>query len=360
MKKIIVAILALLACYHLLARKTLVNHHAILSKISDAPPPCTESSINNPLTFSKIPGCQTIITGDSGAIPIHYNSIGLRDKDFGQYSKKYRILFVGDSLVVNTQVPLESTIPKLLEKKLLLKKYRVEIINAGLEGYNGEQIYIKLKQLLEHYHPNAVFFLPTNRVSFFHDILGWKYTQFNSNRTPIFYKKNPYERLPPIIATNLQNLFTAKILITFFDSYDRLVASWAMLLNSEKNPFEKSIFLLNKMNLLSKENKSSFLLLLEQAPIYNGQNASPRTYFSFMKWFDRILVPTIALPPEKLVPKLQSSKIDFLAIQSIFSPEKGQAAIARSSIHQGPQDNESTAKNILMALEPMLKKNLKK
>lgn len=68
------------------------------------------------------------------------NSAGLRDFEISSKKEKFRILILGDSFTFGHGVVLENSYPKQLEQ--IIKEFEakeVEVINAGVKGYNLDQ-----------------------------------------------------------------------------------------------------------------------------------------------------------------------------------------------------------------------------
>ena len=70
-------------------------------------------------------------------------------------SHLFRIMILGDSYTYGKGVAEESTYPRLLEYALL-REYRVEVLNLGVNGYQSEDILIALKKFAPILQPNLV------------------------------------------------------------------------------------------------------------------------------------------------------------------------------------------------------------
>jgi lysophospholipase L1-like esterase len=92
--------------------------------------PCS----NPRLPFVHYPDREGIFYG----IPIRTNSMGFRNPEITleKPADTKRILVLGDSLVFGWGVPMEQTIPYLLETKLNAHGKRCEVINLGVGNYN--------------------------------------------------------------------------------------------------------------------------------------------------------------------------------------------------------------------------------
>jgi len=86
---------------------------------------------------------------------LHVNSLGFRGEEIQQTKPKntFRLAVLGGSTVLNQEVSYEKNAVRLLEEKL--QKYypdkKIEVINAGKDGYNSEhsliQYMFKIKDL---------------------------------------------------------------------------------------------------------------------------------------------------------------------------------------------------------------------
>ncbi|MFH1458881.1 MAG: hypothetical protein ABIG64_00705 [Candidatus Omnitrophota bacterium] len=117
--------------------------------------------------ISKIPGLnyelKPNIKIDNGFYSI--NSQGIRDREYQVPKPKdvYRIIIVGDSVTFGTEYKSELIYPEILEKLLkdtspLVSKNKIEVLNAGICGYNAVQKYVFLKEKLLKYQPDLVIF----------------------------------------------------------------------------------------------------------------------------------------------------------------------------------------------------------
>jgi len=84
-------------------------------------------------------------------IRVYINSLGLRDREY-EIKKEFsglRIITIGDSITFGWGVSISDTFPKVLEEKLSDNPFElpIEVINAGINGYNLTQYYELLKLL---------------------------------------------------------------------------------------------------------------------------------------------------------------------------------------------------------------------
>jgi len=93
-------------------------------------------------------------------VEIKINSNGFRGKEFERRKPKdaFRIFCMGDSSVYAMEVDSEEAYPSILEKKLKEKVHgkKVEVINAGVPGYETLQGLILLKRKILKYDPDLI------------------------------------------------------------------------------------------------------------------------------------------------------------------------------------------------------------
>ena len=93
----------------------------------------------------------------AGKIPYKINKSGFRDVDFPvDKGSAQRIMVLGDSNTFGWGVTMEDTFPKVLERQLRGKGLDVQVINAGVYGYNTRQEVLFLKDELLRYKPDLV------------------------------------------------------------------------------------------------------------------------------------------------------------------------------------------------------------
>jgi hypothetical protein len=97
---------------------------------------------------------ETILRGGSTS-EMSYNELGLRDRDYsGKPAPGWkRVLFVGSSTMAAPGLPESGTPPRRLEALLRKTSKKVEVINAGVEGYAALQFAATVGRELAAYHP---------------------------------------------------------------------------------------------------------------------------------------------------------------------------------------------------------------
>jgi lysophospholipase L1-like esterase len=127
-----------------------------------APPPNTPNlfieaanpdmeAIGNPLA-----------TGTYSGAEVSFNSLGLRDREFGvdRAPNVSRIIVLGDSVTFGLGVPQDLTYPKvteaILNRSLLSQERSVEVMNFGIPGYNTLHELAQLREMGLRYEPDLV------------------------------------------------------------------------------------------------------------------------------------------------------------------------------------------------------------
>lgn len=114
----------------------------------------------------------------TGSYTTNIDSFGFRGEEIRKNKPKgtYRIFILGGSTVLNAETPYEQSAPRLLEK-LLQKKYpnqKIEVINAGVDGYTSEHSLIQYLFKIRDFHPDMVIM--------WHGINDWYYSCSPSER----------------------------------------------------------------------------------------------------------------------------------------------------------------------------------
>ncbi len=94
-------------------------------------------------------------TKDYG-VHVRINSKGLRDREHAYEPAPgvFRIVILGDSYMEAYQVPLEDSLPYLLQERLAERK--VEVVNLGVGGYGTAQQFLYLRDEGLRYRPDLV------------------------------------------------------------------------------------------------------------------------------------------------------------------------------------------------------------
>lgn len=90
---------------------------------------------------------------------VDFNAHGLRERELplAKPSGTERVLVLGDSFVQGAEVPVEATMPRVLERLLNARPGApVESINAGVGGFGTSEEYLLLQHLGLQYQPDVV------------------------------------------------------------------------------------------------------------------------------------------------------------------------------------------------------------
>ena len=119
-------------------------------------PKCAEIELRSGVGYK--PHCQEELRHGLITSQMAYNAEGLRDKDYSSLPKPgwKRILYVGSTRMAGPGLTEAQTPPRLIEKYLGGAKNKVEVINAGVEGYSPLLEVEHLQQWIDAYHPTHV------------------------------------------------------------------------------------------------------------------------------------------------------------------------------------------------------------
>ena len=111
----------------------------------------------------------TVFTQKTPEFVVEYrvNEHGMRDESphsYSQSSKSIRILLLGDSFALGAGVGYEKIWPVIFERNLLERGYDVDIIKAGISGYDTRSELLYLKSVFDEFRPDIVIltFLPND------------------------------------------------------------------------------------------------------------------------------------------------------------------------------------------------------
>lgn len=86
------------------------------------------------------------------------NAIGMKNKEVSKTTDNYRVLVMGDSVTFGPEVPNEQTFTQCAEDILCEHGEKIEILNAGVCGYNTRQEFVALKEKYLSLEPDMVIF----------------------------------------------------------------------------------------------------------------------------------------------------------------------------------------------------------
>lgn len=175
----------------------------------------TVSDLN--LLYKLSPGAETIRSGTIHKI----NSAGFRDREFSfeKTPGTERILFLGDSVVYGYEVGLEKSLPKMLEKNLLEKGKKAEVLNFGVLGYETSQNLKRFKTLGKKFNPDIVILGYTLNDSRFASFEFSKFGEKNKWHVPS-PQLHWHERLPHFFYRHMKLLQYLDKEKHLFDPYE--------------------------------------------------------------------------------------------------------------------------------------------
>jgi lysophospholipase L1-like esterase len=90
--------------------------------------------------------------------PVEINSHGFRDRErtYDKPPGTIRVELLGDSFIEALQVPFDSSLPALLEKRLRDAAIQAETVNLGVSGAGTARQYLMLEHYGLRYHPDLV------------------------------------------------------------------------------------------------------------------------------------------------------------------------------------------------------------
>jgi lysophospholipase L1-like esterase len=113
------------------------------------------------------PGAHAMVSGPEFAVEYRHNPKGLRDEVDHPMPKPEgttRILVLGDSFAYGAGNAYDQSWPTLLERQLLAGGHPVEIVKAGVPGYDSRSEALYLERIFDEYAPDIVLltFLPND------------------------------------------------------------------------------------------------------------------------------------------------------------------------------------------------------
>jgi len=125
------------------------------------PQPLAAVSRSARLGWTHKPNADIVYERDEFRIPVHFSSVGLRDREypFAKPAATGRIVFLGDSFVEAVQVPFDSSAAERLEMRLLKQPpggRRWEVLNFGVAGYGTCQQLLLLEEQALRFEPDLV------------------------------------------------------------------------------------------------------------------------------------------------------------------------------------------------------------
>ena len=129
---------------------------------TEAAPAFQRLFMADPLVGYRLkPGVSTRFETAEFATDITINSAGVRDDEVAPKKPgEYRIVVLGDSLVMAVQVPVEQTFCRLLQDRLNRElgggQRRFRVINAGVQGFGPVEEFLFYREIVSRFDPDLV------------------------------------------------------------------------------------------------------------------------------------------------------------------------------------------------------------
>lgn len=106
------------------------------------------------------PGAHLVFTTQQFRTDLSINAQGVRDADIGPKPRdEFRIVVIGDSMVLSIQSPIEQTFCRLLQQDLNARPagpFRYRVINAGVQGYGPVEEFLFFSSVAATFEPDVV------------------------------------------------------------------------------------------------------------------------------------------------------------------------------------------------------------
>jgi len=86
------------------------------------------------------------------------NCFGMKDKEVKLKKDTFRVLVLGDSVTFGPKIPNDYVFTEIAEKILAEQGKKIEVLNAGVSGYNTKQEFILFKEKFVDLRPDLVIF----------------------------------------------------------------------------------------------------------------------------------------------------------------------------------------------------------
>jgi len=107
-------------------------------------------------------GTGTYERGRDYDVPFVTNSLGLRDREYGDKGTDYRVLLIGNSFCVSHGVEIENSLSRALERTLQVRfdaagrNRRVRVVNTANAGYNTWNYWRSYERWAPVFRPDAI------------------------------------------------------------------------------------------------------------------------------------------------------------------------------------------------------------
>jgi len=156
-------------------------------------PQPTINRFDQDLGWVKTPNSQAHRKTGEYDVTFRINSLGLRDDEMASPAKPagtYRVLVLGDSFVQGYTVERENLFADILERWWRAEGRKVDVVNAGTEGYSTDQEVVWFEEHGREFQPDLVLLFP------YENDLYWNAkTHYDRYPKPRFHPSGEVERI---------------------------------------------------------------------------------------------------------------------------------------------------------------------
>jgi hypothetical protein len=248
---------------------------------------------------------------------VHYNKLGLRDKNFPRKAPKgvTRILILGSSDLTGPGLGPEMTPPKRTEAHLRKKGRKVEVINASSDAYFATLNAIRLPEYLEAYSPQVVAYFLSPRAEVFGDAMHARRLVLDAQGYPerLLEEENP---VPDWIADQLSEESAANLrraAYTFHIHKARIALSKEATVALSEGQGVPGVFTSTISSILAMKKRAEalgakFVLIVRGKNMSNRMNISHDQDFRIASFMDRF-APNLQAPTDRLFEELAKSGV---------------------------------------------------
>jgi hypothetical protein len=325
-------------------------------KQGDTAPTCAESDPEAGHRYK--PGCKETIKRAGATSEMSYNSLGFRDKEYPAKPAKgwTRILLVGTSKMAGPGIAEKETPPRRLENHLRKSQKKLEVINAGVEGYMPLNQAVKLKSWLAANSPTHVLVQVELSSAQANDLLNAPYIEERDNG--LVLNRRPLGQFKPLaflLGLDTSNYQELRTLLTWQSGIHRAFRThWCKLFGGDN--LQKTVCLMaptiRAIERMYKDVTGSgarFQLLISPGNFANDMLLSPA--------YD----PVVAKRLDSITPKMTIAASDFKkimdkrAIPTIFGPPLATSgSLLPGDYHFNATGAESYARSLAMKLGAFL------
>ena len=306
------------------------------------------------------PSCKETIVRAGRPSEMSYNKLGLRDKDYPPKPRAgwTRILFIGSSVLAGPGVAEHETPARRLEQRLRRTNKKVEVINAGVEGYSSLQLAAMTPRWIEAYNPTHVLLYLEVGQSANADPGSSIYAEWGPEETvKLETKIFPLsQRIASAFNLDLNVwLDKRKVLTSQVMGHRALFTVRCLLRNRApvgrtRCMLAPTIRSLRSIHQHAKKSGAKFLFLIGAHPFNNDLKISPGHDLQMSQFFDR-LTPRMNFAPGPL-----NEVVNELGIpMRPFSPSFGTQHTLPGDYHLGPLGTDNFAEQLLPIVQDFLK-----